>query len=100
MRCRGLGLTADAVPDTTECGGASLPGVRLPTWTFRLSDAARNCDALHAALLRAGVVARRRDGTVVLDLQECAPGATVASLVDAVQVAAAGLASQDRRGGV
>jgi len=92
--CGSPDLTADPVPDTIECGGASLPGVRLPTWTVRLSSVGRNCDLLHAALLRAGVVARRWDGTAVLDLRSVLPE-QLSALVDAVQVA---LAEHDGRG--
>jgi len=97
--CCGPSLTAEAVPDTIECGGASLPGVRLPTWTVRLSDAARSCDVLHTALLSTGVVARRRDGAAVLDLRSVLPE-QLSSLVDAVQVAVAGPAGLDHRVGI
>ncbi len=66
-------LGAEAAPDTTECGGAALPGVPLPTWTVRLTHPAMACDALYAALLRHGIAARRRDDTVVLDLRSVLP---------------------------
>jgi L-seryl-tRNA(Ser) seleniumtransferase len=85
-RLRGGDLAVDIAPDTTECGGAALPGVLLPTWTVRLTHPALGCDALHAALLRRGVAARRRDGAVVLDLRsvlpEDDPAVAAALLVD------------------
>jgi len=94
--CADSGLTAATVADMTECGGASLPSVRLPTWTVRLSDVVRDCHVLYAGLLSAGVVARRRDGTVVLDLRSVLPE-QLASLVDAVQIAVAAPADHNCR---
>ena len=66
-------LGAEATPDTTECGGAALPGILHPTWTVRLTHPAMACDALYARLLQHGVVARRRDDAVVLDLRSVLP---------------------------
>ena len=72
-RIQGSSLTVDVAPNTTECGGATLPGVELSTWTVRLVHSTFNCDELYAALLRRGVVARRHDDAVVLDLRSVLP---------------------------
>jgi L-seryl-tRNA(Ser) seleniumtransferase len=80
-------LDAEAAPDTTECGGAALPGVQIPTWTVRVRHPHAGCDILRDRLLRRGIVARRQDDSVVLDLRSVLPHMD-AALADAVLGAA------------
>jgi L-seryl-tRNA(Ser) seleniumtransferase len=70
---RGYGYDAEHVTDTAECGGAVLPGVELRTWAVRIRHAEMEEDQLHAILLARGVVARRKQGAVLLDLRSVAP---------------------------
>ena len=66
-------LRATIQKDTTECGGAVLPGVDLTTWTVRLEHHNFTEDELRGELLAHGVVARRGRGTVILDLRSVLP---------------------------
>ena len=66
-------LRATIQKDTTECGGAVLPGVYLTTWTVRLEHHNFTEDELRGELLAHGVVARRGRGTVILDLRSVLP---------------------------
>jgi len=63
------GMDAETSPDTTECGGAVLPGVFLPTWTVQVKHPKLKADQLYDVLLARGVVARRAQGKVILDLR-------------------------------
>jgi L-seryl-tRNA(Ser) seleniumtransferase len=67
------GLRATLQKDSTECGGAVLPGVLLPTWTVRLRHHNLTEDELRGALLAHGTVARRGEGDVILDLRSILP---------------------------
>jgi L-seryl-tRNA(Ser) seleniumtransferase len=67
------GVRATIQEDSTECGGAVLPGVSLPTWTVRLEHHSLTEDELRNALLAHGAVARRAQGTVILDLRSVVP---------------------------
>ena len=53
------GLKVGISPDTTECGGAVLPGVLLPTWTVQVEHEKVKEDQLYDALLARGIIARR-----------------------------------------
>ena len=65
------GLKVGVSPDTTECGGAVLPGVLLPTWTVQVEHEKVKEDQLYDALLARGIIARRAQGGVILDLAKC-----------------------------
>ncbi len=72
--CRAIeAVEASVVEDTAECGGAVLPGVSLPTWTVRLKHGHLQEDEFREALLSQGVVSRRAQGTVILDLRSLSP---------------------------
>jgi L-seryl-tRNA(Ser) seleniumtransferase len=72
--CRAIdGCDATVLEDTAECGGAVLPGVSLPTWTVRLKHRDLQEDQLREALLGHGVISRRGQGTVILDLRSLSP---------------------------
>lgn len=66
-------LETAVMADTTECGGAVLPGVLLPTCTIRLKHPRLTEDQLYDVLLARGVVARRAQGKVILDLRSVLP---------------------------
>lgn len=67
------GFEAVEVADKAECGGAVLPGVELPTWAVKLEHPELREDQLHAILLARGVVTRRKQGAVLLDLRSVVP---------------------------
>jgi len=67
------GIEATVSADTTECGGAVLPGVLLPTWTIQIKHPRLTEDQLYDVLLARGVVARRAQGKVILDLRSVLP---------------------------
>jgi L-seryl-tRNA(Ser) seleniumtransferase len=67
------GLRATVQEDSTECGGAVLPGVLLPTWTVRLQHCRLTEDEFRDALLAHGAVARRGESAVILDLRSMLP---------------------------
>ena len=69
----GAGYDAKEISDTAECGGAVLPGVEIPTWAVRLAHPGLREDQLHALLLARRVVARRKQGAVLLDLRSVKP---------------------------
>ena len=69
----GAGLDAEVVSDTTECGGAVLPGVLLPTWTIQIKHPKLTEDQLYNVLFARGVVARRGQGKLILDLRSVLP---------------------------
>lgn len=72
--CRAIdALQAAVLEDTAECGGAVLPGVSLPTWTIRLKHRDLPEDEFREALLAYGVVSRRGQGMVILDLRSVSP---------------------------
>jgi len=72
--CRTIdSVEASVAEDTAECGGAVLPGVSLPTWTLRLKHGRLQEDELRNALLAQGVVSRRGQGAVILDLRSLSP---------------------------
>jgi len=60
-------------PDTTECGGAALPGVLLPTWIVQVEHEKVKEDQLYDALSARGIIARRAQGRVILDLRSVLP---------------------------
>jgi len=66
-------LVVSVREDTTECGGAALPGRVLPTWTLRLTHLLLGCDTVHYALFNRGILTRRRDNSVVVDLRSVLP---------------------------
>jgi L-seryl-tRNA(Ser) seleniumtransferase len=73
---RGLsatGMQAVVAADATECGGAVLPGVAFPTWTIQVKHPHFTEDQLYDVLLARGVVARRAQGHVILDLRSVLP---------------------------
>ncbi len=67
------GLDTEVSPDTTECGGAVLPGVLLPTWTVHIKHSRLKENQLYDVLLARGVIARRAQGKVILDLRSVLP---------------------------
>jgi L-seryl-tRNA(Ser) seleniumtransferase len=67
------GLDTEVSPDTTECGGAVLPGVLLPTWTVQLKHSGLRENQLYDVLLARGVIARRAQGKVIVDLRSVLP---------------------------
>lgn len=92
-------LTVDVASNMTECGGATLPGVALSTWTLRLVHPSFDCDELYDALLQRGVVARRHDNAVVLDLRSIFPedeSALVAAVNDAALSIVEGTAARGK----
>jgi L-seryl-tRNA(Ser) seleniumtransferase len=66
---RALGYKAEAAEDTSECGGAVLPGVELPTWTVRVSHRDIAEDDLGYIINARRVLTRIAQGCVVLDLR-------------------------------
>jgi L-seryl-tRNA(Ser) seleniumtransferase len=67
------GLETRVAPDATECGGAILPGVAFPTWTVQIKHPRFTEDQLYDVLLARGVVARRAQAKVILDLRSILP---------------------------
>ncbi len=67
------GMDASVSADTTECGGAVLPGVLLPTWTIQLKHPRLTEDQLYDVLLARGVIARRAQAKVIVDLRSVLP---------------------------
>jgi L-seryl-tRNA(Ser) seleniumtransferase len=67
------GMNAVVAADATECGGAVLPGVAFPTWTVQVKHPRFTEDQLYDVLLARGVIARRAQGRVVLDLRSVLP---------------------------
>jgi L-seryl-tRNA(Ser) seleniumtransferase len=67
------GMEATVSADTTECGGAVLPGVLLPTWTIQVKHPRLTEDQLYDVLLARGVIARRAQAKVILDLRSVLP---------------------------
>jgi L-seryl-tRNA(Ser) seleniumtransferase len=67
------GIKATVAPDATECGGAVLPGVAFPTWTIQIKHPRLTEDQLYDVLMARGVVARRAQGRVILDLRSVLP---------------------------
>lgn len=67
------GLKIGISPDTTECGGAVLPRVLLPTRTVQVEHEKVKEDQLYDALLARGIIARRAQGRVILDLRSVLP---------------------------
>lgn len=70
---RALGYTAQAVEDTSECGGAVLPGVELPTWSVRVSHPDMRDEDLSYIISARRVLTRIAQGSVVLDLRSVPP---------------------------
>ena len=66
-------MEAIVAPDATECGGAVLPGIAFPTWTVQIKHPRLTEDQLYDVLLARGVVARRAQGTVILDFRSVLP---------------------------
>jgi L-seryl-tRNA(Ser) seleniumtransferase len=89
-RLRALpGVAAQAAADVAYVGGGSLPDQALPTWVVE-ATATDLSDAEFARRLRTGapaVMARVRDGKVVLDLRSVFPQQE-AAIIDAVSKAA------------
>ncbi len=77
------GMEVSVARDTTECGGAVLPGVLLPTWTVQMKHPKLTEDQLYAVLMARGVVARRAQGLVIVDLRSVSPQDD-ATLVEAI----------------
>jgi L-seryl-tRNA(Ser) seleniumtransferase len=72
--CRAsVDLEASVLEDTAECGGAVLPGVALPTWTVRIKHRQYQEDEFRNILLARGVVTRRRQDAVIVDLRSVTP---------------------------
>ena len=69
------GMEASVAADATECGGAVLPGIAFPTWTIQIKHPRLTEDQLYDVLLARGVVARRAQGRVILDLRSVLPEA-------------------------
>ena len=67
------GMEAIVAADATECGGAVLPGVAFPTWTIQIKHPYFTEDQLYDVLLARGVVARRAQGKLILDLRSVLP---------------------------
>ena len=67
------GMEAIVTADATECGGAVLPGVAFPTWTIQIKHPRLTEDQLYDVLMARGVVARRAQGKVILDLRSVLP---------------------------
>jgi L-seryl-tRNA(Ser) seleniumtransferase len=67
------GMASNILADTTECGGAVLPGISLPTWTVQVKHPRLTEDQLYDLLLTRGVIARRGEGKVILDLRSILP---------------------------
>ncbi len=64
------GLSAELVDGESTVGGGSLPGETLPTRLIALSSVgAQHAAPLQASLRSAGVIARIKDGRVLLDLR-------------------------------
>lgn len=80
---RARGFCVAVKDDSTECGGAVLPGVSLTTWTVRLRHTALNEGQLYTILRGRGLVGRRGLGDVILDLRSLLPeqDRTVVNLV-------------------
>jgi L-seryl-tRNA(Ser) seleniumtransferase len=86
------GLSAETSPDLAYVGGGSLPDQPMKTWVV---EVVADClgDSEFARRLRTGrpaVMARLRDGKLVLDVRTIFP-AEEQALIDAVQRAAAGV---------
>lgn len=67
------GLEAVVEKDATECGGAVLPGVAFPTWTIQIKHPKFTEDQLYDVLLARGIVARRAQARLILDLRSVLP---------------------------
>jgi L-seryl-tRNA(Ser) seleniumtransferase len=67
------GMEAKVAADATECGGAVLPGIAFPTWTIQIKHPRFTEDQLYDVLLARGVVARRAQGKLILDLRSVLP---------------------------
>ena len=70
---RRRGYDAVDAEDHTQCGGAVMPGVQLPTWTVRITHARFSDEDLHSLLLARQMVTRRDRGAVVIDLRSVPP---------------------------
>jgi len=70
---RARGYDAVDAEDHTQCGGAVMPGVELPTWTVRLAHARFSDEELFSLLLARQLVTRRDRGAVVIDLRSVPP---------------------------
>jgi len=66
-------LTVEPVVDTARCGGAALPDTALPTWTLRVTSDTHHTETLYRLLQNEGVVGRRAQRAVVLDLRSVCP---------------------------
>jgi L-seryl-tRNA(Ser) seleniumtransferase len=64
-----LGYQAQVVEDKSECGGAVLPGVELPTWTVRVGHPDMRDEDLSYIISARRVLTRIAQGNVVLDLR-------------------------------
>ena len=67
------GMEATVAADATECGGAVLPGIAFPTWTIQIKHPRFTEDQLYDVILARGVVARRAQGKLILDLRSVLP---------------------------
>jgi L-seryl-tRNA(Ser) seleniumtransferase len=97
------GMEIAVSADAAECGGAVLPGVSLPTWIVRIKHPKLTEDQLHAVLLARGVIARRGQGAVILDLRSVAPEEDpplLQALVPDCQQSAGALDLSDLRSGM
>lgn len=70
------GMKLRVVPETSAMGGGSLPGVAIPTWALAASLPGVSADALCLNLRshEPPVIARVKDGEVVLDMRMLLPG--------------------------
>ncbi len=75
VREAGGDLSAEVIPGSSEVGGGASPTEGLPTFLLALRSRSRDADALEAALRRQDppVLARIKDGRVLLDLRTVTP---------------------------
>jgi len=75
VRAAGGDLSAEVIPGSSEVGGGASPTEALPTVLLALRSRSRGAEALEAALRRHDppVLARIKDGDVLLDLRTVAP---------------------------
>ncbi|HEV8662881.1 MAG TPA: L-seryl-tRNA(Sec) selenium transferase [Candidatus Methylomirabilis sp.] len=92
-RAAGGDLSAEVIAGTSEVGGGASPTEALPTFLLALRSRSRTADALEAALRRHDppVLARIKDGNVLLDLRTVAPE-ELPALTAALRALAAGQA--------
>lgn len=89
-RAAGGDLSAEVIPGTSEVGGGASPTEALPTFLVAVRSRSRTAEALEAALRRHDppVLARIKDGSVLLDLRTVAPE-ELAALTAALRALAA-----------